>query len=235
MTKNCVIIGYGLAMGECVLARFAQAGYTVAILSRNKQKLETVQEEYAKKGNNVVPYACDLTHPETLSAVYDQIQQDLGEISVVVYNGADFGLGMYDATPARVADGVAVNITSLHVSFNHFLQKWKNAERPGRFLVTGGGFEANGAYSVSFGLQFGSAAKSYYKNFAQSADATFKSQNIRTCCVTVASLVFGGVNVTMDDPDPEANGKFREKIGNFFVDMAERNEESFVPEIVCAP
>jgi NADP-dependent 3-hydroxy acid dehydrogenase YdfG len=230
-TKVCVIIGYGLAVGECILAKFAEAGYTVAICARNKQRLQEVAESYTKKGNKVHPYACDLSKPETLAAVFDQIVQELGSVSVVVYNATDPGINMYDANPQRVADGVAITVTSVHVSFNYFLQKWKAEKTAGRYLITGGGFCKDGSWSVPWSLQFPAASKAYYKNFAESADATFKAENIRCCCVTAFGVVFHGDNVTFPDPDPAANNQFREKLGNTYVEMAECEADKFVPEI----
>merc|ERR1711998_360043 len=82
----------------------------------------------------------------------------------------------------------------------------------GCFLLSGGGYSDNGAYSVGGGHQFGSPVKAYFKNFAEAALATFSKDGINVCNLHICDLLFGGDNI---QGDPENYGKDAAKAAEF--------------------
>ncbi len=80
-------------------------------------------------------------------------------------------------------------------------------------------------------MQFGAPTKAYFKNFCESTTATFAGDNIRATNMSIQSLVYGGVNVTFEDPDPEKSNAFRVKLGNAFLAAAEQTAENWASEI----
>jgi hypothetical protein len=102
--------------------------------------------------------------------------------------------------------------------------------------LTGGGFAENGAWSVGFNAQFGAAAKSYFKNFSQSAHATFSPEGIHIATIQVSRLVYGGANITAADPDEtgESNRLFQKQIGEFYVKLAQQPKEEWTDVEVFA-
>ena len=232
MPKVSVIIGFGLGAGEALLDRFLHAGYDVAIVSRTQSKLDTVAARYVSNGHNVKGYACDLSKPEDVPALLERIAAEMGPINVAIYN-ATIAVVSYTAPLAEIEAAVATNITSLHVAFNHLLPRWQESGG-GTFLLSGGGLAANGAYSVGFNFQFGAAAKSYFKNFAESALATFASSGIHVTCMTISGLTYGGDNVR-GDHDAEANAQWKIKLGDAYVQTAELPASLWVPDVVIAP
>jgi NAD(P)-dependent dehydrogenase (short-subunit alcohol dehydrogenase family) len=234
--KTLVLVGYGPAMADCILTKFTNEGYKVAILARNKDRLDEVANKHKQQGQEVVGYSINLAQPETLGQVYDQIIADFGgSITGVIYNATSFGQGCYEYSVEQLTATANINVVSLHVTFNHFLAHWKKTNAAGRFALTGGGLSRNGAWSVGFSAQAGAAAKAYFKNFAESADATFANDNIRTVCVTVAGLVYGGDTVKMEDPNPEASQKFRAKVGDSFYGAIANAPDTLSPEVFVAP
>ncbi len=234
--KTLILIGYGPAMADCILTKFAAEGYKIAILARNKDRLDEVANKEKEAGHDVTGYSINLAQPEGLGAVYDQIIADFGgNITGVIYNATSFGQGSYEASVEQITAIANVNVVSLHVTFNHFLAHWKKNGSAGRFVMTGGGFSRNGAWSIGIGAQAGAAAKAYFKNFAESTDATFAKDNIRTVCVTVAGLVYGGDVVKMPDPNPEASAKFRQQVGDAFFGAVNNAADTLSPEVFIAP
>ncbi len=88
MTQVCAIVGAGDGLGQALAARFARAGYTLALLSRSA-KGSAVALAAAKKADNKLPhayFAADATQPETLAAALGTVSDQLGPIEVLIYN-----------------------------------------------------------------------------------------------------------------------------------------------------
>jgi NAD(P)-dependent dehydrogenase (short-subunit alcohol dehydrogenase family) len=87
--KVCAIIGFGPGLGAAYAETFLKAGYDLALLSRSGAGL--VKDPFPNslaKG-----YACDASVPESLVAMLDRAENELGPIEVVIYNAdlAQFG------------------------------------------------------------------------------------------------------------------------------------------------
>jgi len=232
MSKVVAIFGYGLAAGEAITEAFATAGYTVAILARTQSKLDDAAKKYTDRGLNVVGYSVDLSNPQTIPPVISKIIADQGSLDVAIYN-ATHAILPYDVSLADLQAAVTINQTSLHYTFNTLLPIWKAAGK-GVFLTSGGGLAGNGAWSVGLNMQFGAATKSYFKNFCESTTATFAGDNIRATNMSIQALVYGGTNVTFEDPDPEKSNAFRVKLGNAFLSAAEQSAEAWAAEIAVS-
>jgi len=187
MAKVVVIFGYGSGVADAVLEGFASSGeFKTAIVARTQSSLDAAAEKWVAKGATVKGYAADLSKSAEMPALVERITAELGPIDVVVYN-ATVSVP-YTASPDEIAWASNININSMHVVYNTVLPSYK-ARGSGAFLLTGGGFAYNGAWSVGLNFQFGAAAKAYYRNFAQSASATHKGDGINVVCMTVKSLV----------------------------------------------
>lgn len=233
MPKVCVIIGFGLGVGEALLDRFVRSRYEVAIVARTQSRLDDAAAAYTAKGHNVKGFSCDLSQPTAIQETLAAIISEFGPINVVIYNACN-GVLPFTATPAEIQAATNVNIVSMHAAFNYLLPLWQ-ADGGGTFLLSGGGLSVNGAYSVPFSLQFGAASKSYFKNFAESAHATFNTASIHVCCMTISGLVYGGDTITAADPDPEASALWRMKLGNAYVHAAEQPQEEWTDNVTISP
>lgn len=86
MAPVAVVLGYGLAVGDNFLKAFGKAGYQVAIVARNVERLKQVAAACNEAGFHVFPYSGDLAKPETVGDLIDQITKVLGGLDSVVYN-----------------------------------------------------------------------------------------------------------------------------------------------------
>lgn len=76
--STVLIIGAGPNIGLSTAKIFASAGYKVAIASRSK-----TSESYKY-------YSFDASKPETVSQLFAEVRKDLGDPSVVIYNGEQY-------------------------------------------------------------------------------------------------------------------------------------------------
>ena len=51
--KVCVIMGYGLAIGQVALEALIESGYSVAIVARNLERLKATEDKYSAEGHIV--------------------------------------------------------------------------------------------------------------------------------------------------------------------------------------
>ena len=83
--KVCVVFGFGPGIGAACARRWLQEGFKVAILARNKEKLQAFE---AKHGGSGITkgYSCDVTNRQQMETAVTQIEADLGPIHTMVYN-----------------------------------------------------------------------------------------------------------------------------------------------------
>ena len=84
-----LVSGVGPGTGAAVVRRFAQGGYAVAMLARNRERLGALEREIT----SAHAYPCDVTDQTQLDSVIQSIRADLGAPTVLVHNavGGAFG------------------------------------------------------------------------------------------------------------------------------------------------
>ncbi len=108
--KTCLITGVGPGTGTALVRRFAEGGYTVAMLARDETRLEELAEEI--RGTN--KYACDVSNAEALASVYERVKAEHGAPSVIVHNAVAAERGSYmEINPSRLAKAFEVNTMAL--------------------------------------------------------------------------------------------------------------------------
>ena len=98
--KVAVVTGAGSGIGFACAETLAESGATVAMVGRNKEKIEKAAQMLAGKGD-VHPYALDIAQPESIAPVVEKIREELGEISVLIQSaGLMTGGDALELTPA---------------------------------------------------------------------------------------------------------------------------------------
>ena len=85
----CLVTGVGPGTGRAIVETYAAAGFQVAMLARNADRLEEIKADTA--GTHA--FACDVTDFEHLRAVVSTVELELGTPDVIVHNavGGAFG------------------------------------------------------------------------------------------------------------------------------------------------
>jgi sorbose reductase len=93
--KRALVTGASSGIGKKVAEAYLQAGAHVAVAARHPETLEKVAGEIAAAGDGkVVPICCDVTQPDQVSRMLDQVTAELGGIDIAVCNA-----GIITVTP----------------------------------------------------------------------------------------------------------------------------------------
>ena len=95
--KVAVIVGAGDAIGSAITRKFARRGLTVCALRRSGEKLAPLVDELHGQGYQAHAFSCDARKEEQIVERFAAIEQDIGDIEVVVFNiGANVPLGILE-------------------------------------------------------------------------------------------------------------------------------------------
>jgi len=96
-----LIVGAGDAIGSAIARRFAQEGLTVCAARRNVERLDGLIADIKADGGNAHAFALDARKEDQVTALFAQIEQDIGELEVVAFNvGANVPMTMVN-TPSK--------------------------------------------------------------------------------------------------------------------------------------
>jgi NAD(P)-dependent dehydrogenase (short-subunit alcohol dehydrogenase family) len=126
--KTVVVTGGGRGMGAAISRRLAAAGARVALVGRNKHRLQEVADGLP---NDPLIVPADLGEPDAPLAVLDQVISALGTLDVLVNNA---GLGHFgpsdQLTPPEVDQVLGLNVRAALLLAGH---------AAGRMARSGGG------------------------------------------------------------------------------------------------
>src|SRR5262245_4534604 len=127
------VTGVGGATGSAIARRFARGGYRVAMLARDRERLERLKQEIGGSES----YACDVGDLAALASTLDAIRADLGKPSMLVHNAVSATFATFlDAELAALERNFRVNTTALLYLARALAPDMVSAGR-GSILVTG--------------------------------------------------------------------------------------------------
>jgi NAD(P)-dependent dehydrogenase (short-subunit alcohol dehydrogenase family) len=90
--KHAIVTGGSQGIGRCIARELAREGADVAIIARNKERLETAAMELAAEtGRRVIPLPCDVTSREQVDSMVAEAARQLGGLHIVVNSGSSPG------------------------------------------------------------------------------------------------------------------------------------------------
>jgi NAD(P)-dependent dehydrogenase (short-subunit alcohol dehydrogenase family) len=98
--KNPValVTGVGPGTGAAIARRFARGGYAVAMLARNRERLDALASEIP----GARAYACDVTDEAQLDVTIETVRADLGTPKVLIHNAVGGAFGNFMEIDPRV-------------------------------------------------------------------------------------------------------------------------------------
>jgi NAD(P)-dependent dehydrogenase (short-subunit alcohol dehydrogenase family) len=109
MSKVIAIFGAGRGLGVSVARRFAREGFSVALVARGKERLDTLVEALAAEGVEAAGFTADLSEPEQIPALIEAIRRRFGRIDVIEYGPIS---GEQAFSPATRLDAAALRSDS---------------------------------------------------------------------------------------------------------------------------
>ncbi|MCW6003434.1 SDR family NAD(P)-dependent oxidoreductase [Micromonospora sp. CPCC 205371] len=82
------IVGAGPGLGLSIGKVFGRNGFSVALVSRNQEKLDRLAADLAGAGIDAAGFAADVMDRSSLAAAFDRIKDRFGDIDVLEYSPA---------------------------------------------------------------------------------------------------------------------------------------------------
>ncbi len=132
-SQVCLITGVGEGTGAALARRFAKGGYRVAMIARNRERLERLEAELP--GSRA--FVCDIGDLEALENVVETVRSEMGTPEILVHNAVSATFQSFqEADPEDLERNFRVNTTTLL-----YLARWlvpdMAAAGRGAILVTG--------------------------------------------------------------------------------------------------
>lgn len=158
----CAVVGIGPKNGRAFATRFAQEGYTVALLSRSTDYSSELARELGGSA-----YACDVTDPAAIRGAFAKIREDLGDVDVLLYNAGSGQFGTFDEVPDEAFEtGWRINVQGLLQSTREVVEPMR-AKRRGAIIVTGATASLRGKPFTAAFAQAKAAQRSLAQSFAR--------------------------------------------------------------------
>ena len=109
--KVALVTGVGPGTGSSIARRFADGGYKVAMIARDKERLKSLEDELEdSKG-----YSCELRNQEYLNSTVDNIIKDFGYPDVFIHNAVRGTRGNFlEFTSEELQSNFDINVIALH-------------------------------------------------------------------------------------------------------------------------
>ena len=100
--KVALIIGAGDATGGAIAKRFAKGGYISCMTRRNADKLQPLIDEIEQAGGTAYGFASDARKEQQVIQLIEEIESNIGEIEVLVFNiGANVPCSILEETARK--------------------------------------------------------------------------------------------------------------------------------------
>lgn len=190
MANLCVIVGMGEGNGMAIARRFAKAGFAIAMLARNEQKLQGYQSTLQAEGVTSHYFLADAGDEAALALAFTNMQNQLGMPDVLIYNAAVPRMeNILQTTYDTLVKDFRANVGGAIVCIQSVLPSMQQQQR-GTILLTGGGFSLY-PHPDFVSLSIGKAG---IRVLANTLHAALKDSPIKVGTVTICGTVNG------DDP-----------------------------------
>ena len=219
--RTALIVGAGPGIGASAARAFAGAGLTVALASRNPDKLADLARN---TGATALPV--DAADPAGVAALFEAVERAVGAPDVVLYNASGRVRGpLADLDPAAVRDALAVS------AYGGFLVAQQATRRMlalgrGVILFTGASASVKGyAQSAPFAM-----GKFALRGLAQSAARELGPKNIH-----VAHVVIDGAVRSASRPDADDGTLDPDAVAQTFLNLLRQPRSAWSLEVELRP
>jgi short-subunit dehydrogenase len=212
----CIIVGFGPGVGFGLAKAFGREGFQLALLSRDPSKHAALTAALTKENFTAKSYAADAGNEDSLALAIAQVERELGETGVLIYNAiAPTFLKPTQLTADQLVADFRVNVAGALAATLAVLPGMKTRER-GTILFTGGGWALqpwDGAASPSIG-------KAGIRSLAYTLAQELGGSGIHAGTVLIAGQVAVGTHF---DPD---------KIAEAYLTLHRQPPGKFETEII---
>jgi len=192
-----LITGGGTGLGKAMAKEFARLGASIAIASRKPEHLESGKADIAEVGGDVFAVPCDIRDAENIAAAFDQIEEELGPVNVLVNNAAaNFPVAAETMSPNAWRTVTQIVLDGTFFCSTEFARRRLAAGGGGAILNIGATYSWTGGPGTSHSA----AAKAGVTNLTQSLAVEWAPDDIRVNCLAP------GLFLNEDHPEATVRG-----------------------------
>jgi 3-oxoacyl-[acyl-carrier protein] reductase len=150
--RTALVTGGSRGIGAAIAAALAEAGANVAINYRDRvRQAASVADTVKAMGRNVITIAADVSNSQAVTAMVQQVHDQIGPIDILVNNaGIALVRGLDDLTEADFDTTLAVNLKSVFLCTQAVLPHMR-AQRWGRIVnISSGAARGAGGVGVHY-------------------------------------------------------------------------------------
>jgi NAD(P)-dependent dehydrogenase (short-subunit alcohol dehydrogenase family) len=183
--KAALVIGAGDAIGSAIMRAFARKGLKTVGVRRNGDKLNDVVSQLQEEGHEAWGWSVDARREEEIEALFERIENEIGELDLVVFNvGANVPMTILD-TDSRKFFKIWEMACFAGFLAGREAARYMSKRGRGTIIFTGATASTRGA--AGFGAF--ASAKHGLKAVAQSLAREMGPQNIHVAHVIIDAAV----------------------------------------------
>ncbi len=192
--KILTIVGMGPGVSYSVAKKFANNGFTVAMIARGEERLNEYKAEFKERNLNAEGFRADASDEYSLKEAFEKIRTTIGNTNVLVYNA--FSMRQSYPSQLKFEDCITdfrINVAGALVASQLVLPSMLE-KKEGTILFTGGktALEPMSIYS-SLGI-----GKAGIRNLCFSMYEELKPKNIHAATITIMGFVKQGTKWDAD-------------------------------------
>ena len=180
-----VVVGAGPGMGQALARRFGSEGFTIALIARRSEALDTYVAELAVDGIAAAGFVADIAVETSLRGAFAQIRAQLGDPDVMLFNASSNPPGRpEDVTADDCLEAYRIGAVGALIATQEVCAAMRE-RGAGSVLFTGGGLALKPwPQSTALGM-----AKAALRNFVASLSADLTGTGIHVGSVVINGLV----------------------------------------------
>jgi 3-oxoacyl-[acyl-carrier protein] reductase len=130
--RVAVVTGSSRGIGAAIASLFASHGAVVVVHGRDPSAVATVSDRIQQGGGRAVSALCDLTNDNQVQAMRHRVEEELGEVDILVANAGGNPVRpgpIEQLTEAEWRQSVDVNLTATFLTVKAFLPGMKQRGR----------------------------------------------------------------------------------------------------------
>jgi citronellol/citronellal dehydrogenase len=186
-----VVSGGGGGIGRAISWLFARLGAHVAIVGRNRDKLDALAAQLGSRDLKASAHVADIREPEAVNALFDTVWAAHGRIDGLVNSaGGQFPQAAIDFSIKGWNAVIDTNLSGTWYMMQAAAQRWRDRRYPGSIVnivvVT-----THGLYGIAHTI----AARSGVIGLSRAVAVEWAPLNIRVNCVAPGAIETEGWNV----------------------------------------
>jgi len=195
--KDRVVVVSGAAggIGRAIAWLFARLGANVAVVGRDRTKLDALVSHIARSGFAASAHVADIREPDAVNAMFDAVWEAHGRVDSLVNSaGGQFPQAAIDYSIKGWNAVIDTNLNGTWYMMQAAAQRWRDRKHPGSIVnivvVT-----THGLYGIAHTV----AARSGVIGLSRALAVEWAPLNIRINCVAPGVIETAGWNVYSQD------------------------------------